>query len=235
MPDLKPVCAILGTGPGNGLACARHFAHGGYATALCARSLDRLEGWADEIEDARAFACDLTDPASIAAAFARIREEMGLLTTLIFNGGASHWGSIDILDDTALEADFTLHALGLFRAAQAALPDMREAGHGTIIVIGAGAALRGRPASISVAAAKAAQRSIAQSLARQLGPENIHVGYIVLDGIVDLDRAKERFPDKPDSFFLTAAGVAEAAWMLSQQDRQAWTFELDLRPFGESW
>ncbi|MDQ2091277.1 SDR family NAD(P)-dependent oxidoreductase [Marimonas arenosa] len=229
------VCAILGAGPGNGAACARRFAAAGYTTALCARDVARLDALAADIDGARPFSCDITDPASLASALGAIRTELGPITTLIFNAGASHWGGIDDLDDTALEQDFTLHALGLFRAVQAVLPDMRAAGHGTIIVIGAGAALRGRPASISVAAAKAAQRSIAQSLARQLGPENIHVSYLVLDGIVDLDRAKHRFPDKPDAFFLTAAGVADAAFLLSQQDRQAWSFELDLRPFGETW
>ena len=112
---------------------------------------------------------------------------------------------------------------------------MREAGHGNIVVIGAGAALRGRPATISFAASKAAQRSVAQSLARQLGPENIHVSYLVLDGAVDLEATKARMPDKPDTFYLAANGVADAVLMLVQQDRQAWSFEIDLRPFGESW
>ena len=231
----RPVCAILGAGPGNGAACARRFAKAGYAPALCARDLTRLDALASEIDGARAFACDLTDPASLASALGAIRNAMGPIGTLIYNGGASHWGSIDNLDDTTLMQDFTLHALGLFRAAQGVLPDMRAAGHGNIVVIGAGAALRGRPGSISVAAAKAAQRSVAQSLARQLGPENIHVGYVILDGIVDLDRAKARLPDKPSEFFLSAAGVAEAAFTLASQTRQAWTFELDLRPFGETW
>lgn len=234
MPD-KPVCAILGAGPGNGAACARRFAAEGYATALCARDAARLDGLAAEIDGAKAFACDITDPAALAAALEQIRRQMGPVDTLIFNGGASHWGGIDDLGDEALVQDFSLHALGLFRAVQRVLPDMRTAGRGTIIVVGAGAALRGRPGSISVAAAKAAQRSVAQSLARQLGPENIHVGYLILDGIVDLDRAKARLPDKPAAFFLSAKGVAEAAFLLASQDRQAWSFELDLRPFGESW
>ena len=89
--------------------------------------------------------------------------------------------------------------------------------------------------TIAFAAGKAAQRSVAQSLARQLGPENIHVGYVVLDGVVDLEATRARMTDKPAEFFLSSAGVAEAVYALAAQDRQAWTFELDLRPFGESW
>ena len=112
---------------------------------------------------------------------------------------------------------------------------MRKAGRGVIVVVGAGAALRGRPRTIAFAAGKAAQRSVAQSLARQLGPENIHVAYVVLDGVVDLEATRTRMTDKPAEFFLSSAGVAEAVYALAAQDRQAWTFELDLRPFGESW
>lgn len=234
MPDTS-VCAILGAGPGNGAACARRFASAGYATALIARDGARLRALAQEIDGARAFAADLTDTAALATALAAIRDEMGPVDTLIYNAGASHWGGIDDLEDEAIAQDFALHALGLVRAVRAVLPDMRAARQGRIVVIGAGAALRGRPGSLSVAAAKAAQRSVAQSLARQLGPEGIHVGLIILDGIVDLARARARFPDKPDTFFLSPDGVADAAFALAHQDRQAWTFEMDLRPFGENW
>ena len=112
---------------------------------------------------------------------------------------------------------------------------MRLAGGGNIIVVGAGAALRGRPDTLGFAAAKAAQRSICQSLARQLGPEGIHVAFLVLDGVVDISSTMQRMAEKSPDFFLSAAGVADAGFALSQQDRQAWTFELDLRPFGENW
>ncbi|MEZ5715904.1 MAG: SDR family NAD(P)-dependent oxidoreductase [Paracoccaceae bacterium] len=234
MPQ-PPVCAILGAGPGNGAACARRFAAAGSAPALIARDAARLEALARDIDGARAFPADLTDAAALSGALEAIRAGMGPVDTLIYNAGASHWGGIDDLDDAAIAGDFALHALGLVRAARAVLPDMRAAGSGKIVVIGAGAALRGRPGTLSVAAAKGAQRSVAQSLARQCGPEGIHVGLIILDGIVDLARARARFPDQPDTFFLSPDGVAEAAFALAHQDRQAWSFELDLRPFGESW
>ena len=90
-------------------------------------------------------------------------------------------------------------------------------------------------AEAAVASAKAAQRSLAQSLARQLGPEGIHVANVVIDGVVDLPRTREWLPDKPDEFFVQPAAVANVVWSLCQQDRSAWTFELDIRPFGETW
>ena len=177
----------------------------------------------------------MTDAASLAAAVAAIRRDLGPVDTLVYNAGSGTWGNLDALEADDLRACLEVNAIGLFAAAKAVVPDMRQAGRGAIVVIGAGAALRGRPGTIAFAAGKAAQRSVAQSLARQLGPENIHVAYVVLDGVVDLETTRARMSDKPPEFFLASAGVAEAVYALAAQDRQAWTFELDLRPFGESW
>ena len=160
---------------------------------------------------------------------------MHIFSIIIFNAGSANWGTIDQLDEEKFASGFDVNASGLFRAAQCVLPDMRQNESGNIVVVGAGAALRGRPGTIAFAAAKAAQRSIAQSLARQLGPENIHVSYLVLDGVIDLETTLERMPDKPREFFLSSDGVAEAAYTLATQDRQAWTFELDLRAYCETW
>jgi NAD(P)-dependent dehydrogenase (short-subunit alcohol dehydrogenase family) len=88
---------------------------------------------------------------------------------------------------------------------------------------------------VPFAAAKSAQRSLAQSLARHLGPERIHVAYVVIDGIIDLPRTREQMPDKPDTFFMRSNDIAQTVFFLTQQPPQAWTFELDLRPFGEKW
>lgn len=231
----KPVCAILGVGPGNGQAIADKFSAAGYAVALCARRGDQMVDRAAGMNDACGYAYDVTDEAAAAATFAAIAADLGPVDTVVFNAGSGAWGTIDDLGPDDLRRTVDVNATGLFIAAQAALPQMRAAGGGNIVVIGAGAALRGRPGTIAFAAGKAAQRSVAQSLARQLGPDGIHVSYIVLDGVVDLERTRARLPDKPDSFFLTAAGVADAALTLASQDRQAWSFEIDLRPFAESW
>ena len=178
---------------------------------------------------------DVTDMTSLSSAFAAIGNDMGPVDTLIFNAGSANWGTIDQLDAEKFGSGFDVNASGLFRATQCVLPDMRQNKRGNIIVIGAGAALRGRPGTIAFAAAKAAQRSVAQSLARQLGPENIHVSYLVLDGAVDLETTMKNMPDKPKDFFLSADGVADAGYALATQDRQAWTFELDVRPYGKNW
>ena len=231
----KPVCAIFGVGPGNGMACARKFDGEGHAVALCSRNGDAMREAAGTLANGQGYACDVTDGAMCLSAIEEISSTLGPVDTLIYNAGSAAWGNADSLTGENLLADFDVNALGLFNAAKSVLPAMRANGRGTIVVIGASAALRGRPNSISFAAAKSAQRSIAQSLARQLGPEGIHVGYLVLDGVVGLESTRRAMPDKPDAFFLSASGVADAAFMLTQQEKQAWSFEVDLRPYCENW
>lgn len=235
MAATKPVCAILGVGPGNGMAIARKFDAQGYALALCARRGPEMDAAAGAFAAARGYACDVTDGAALATTVEAIRRDLGPIDTLVYNAGSGKWGNLDALGPDDLLSCLEVNAVGLFSAARAVVPDMRKAGRGAIVVVGAGAALRGRPGTIAFAAGKAAQRSVAQSLARQLGPENIHVAYVVLDGVVDLETTRARMPDKPAEFFLASAGIAEAVYALAAQDRQAWTFELDLRPYAESW
>ena len=233
---MKKVCAIFGAGPGNGLAFANRFANAGYNVALCARNITRVNAMASSIGDAaRGYSIDVTDNSSVREAFNAITREQGSVETLIYNAGNARWGNIDSIEASELLPGFDVNVAGLVRGVQAVLPAMRSAGQGSVIVVGAGAALRGRPDTLGFAAAKAAQRSICQSLARQLGPEGIHVGLLILDGVVDIPSTMQRMADKPKEFFLSADGVADAAFALTQQDRQAWTFELDLRPSGEVW
>lgn len=233
---MTKICAILGVGPGNGRAFARRFAAGGYKVALCARTQARVEDEARTIGDnARGYAMDLTDDRSVQEGFADIAREQGPVNTVIYNAGNAAWGGVDAIAPADLLQGFQVNCAGLVRAVQAALPNMRKAGSGNIIVVGAGAALRGRPKTLAFAAAKAAQRSVCQSLARQLGPERIHVSFLVLDGVVDIKTTMERMSDKPRDFFLAADGVADAAFALTEQGFRSWTFELDLRPYGENW
>ena len=120
-------------------------------------------------------------------------------------------------------------------ASQQVIPAMKQSGQGTIIVIGATASLRGVPNTAAVAPAKAAQRILAESMARTLGPSGIHVAVLILDGVVDIPATRGYFADKPDDYFIRPAAVAEAALTLSRQDRSAWSFQTELRPFGEKW
>ncbi|MEO0914887.1 MAG: SDR family NAD(P)-dependent oxidoreductase [Pseudomonadota bacterium] len=180
--------------------------------------------------DARGYACDVTDGAAVADVFTAVAEDLGPVDTVVYNAGSGAWGSVDDVSPEDLGRNMEINATGLMRVAQAVLPVFRAEGRGNIVVIGAGAATRGRAKTIAFAAGKAAQRSVAQSLARHLGPEKIHVSYVIIDGGI---ASEERGRTGPD--FLKADAIADAVYALTQQDESAWSFEIDLRPFGESW
>ena len=231
----KPVCAVVGVGPGNGAACARAFSREGYHVALLARNLEYLESLSQEIEDSRALQLDVTNLDNIEDVFRRIGAEMGPIGVLVYNAGS---GSFKSIDDTAyedMEAGWRINALGCFAAAKQVIPAMRESGSGSIIVIGATASLRGGAKAAPFASAKAAQRSLVQSMARHLGPDGIHVGYLIIDGMIDLERTRQAFPDRSQDAFIRPDDVAEAVLYLVRQPPSGWTFELDIRPSVETW
>ena len=231
----KPVCVIAGVGSGNGTAFAKRFASQGYAVALLARSEDTIKALEGQLNGAKAYSCDLTQEADINTVFGRIRKDLGPVTTLIYNAGGGHFKNIDITTVDDFTSDWQINALGCLLAAKQVIPGMREAGHGNIVVIGATASLTGNAGFTPFASAKAAQRSLAQSMARHLGPQGIHVSYVIIDGVIDLTRTRKAMPDKLDEFFLNPDDIAESVFYLTTQQRSAWTFELDLRPFGEKW
>ena len=224
-----------GVGAGNGASFSRRFTREGYRVVMLARNLTYLETLAKEIPGSVAMECDVRDPDAIRDVFARIHEEIGTVDTLIYNAGVGEWASIM---DTALEgmqSSWATNTQGLVACAQQVIPSMTENGEGNIMVIGATASLRGGAQSTAFASAKAAQRSVAQSMARDLGPKGIHVGYLIIDGIIDIERTRERFPDRADDFFMQPDAIADSVYALTQQDRSAWAFEIDLRPYGEKW
>ncbi len=229
------VCVVVGAGPGNGRAFAARFQQAGYRLALLARRADALARIAEAVPDARAYPCDVTDPRQIESAFQEIRAEFGPVDTLIYNAGAGKFGSIDELTAEDLERAWQVNTRGCFLSVHQVLPDMRARGTGNIIVIGATASRKGGARFAGFASAKAAQRSLAESMARLLGPEGIHVAYAVIDGVIDLERTRAMLPDKPDEFFMDPSHIAETIFHLSQQPRSAWSFEVDLRPFSEKW
>jgi len=232
---MKPVCAVVGIGPGNGAALARRFAHEGYAVALLARRTEFSEKLAAELGDARAYACDVADADSVAKAFAAIRADLGAVDVVAYNAGSGTWGTIDDLTPEAFETTWRINTLGLFLVSKQVIPAMKEKGAGSIVVIGATASRRGMPRTTAFGPAKAAQKSLAEAMARTLWPAGIHVSLIILDGVVDLERTRAAIPDKPDDFFIRPDDVAETAWWLTRQPRSAWSFEVEARPFGEKW
>ncbi len=231
----KRVCVVVGVGPGNGAAFARRFAGEGYAVALCARSRDYSDELAKTLPEARAYACDVADAASVAAAFDAVDRELGLPEVVIYNAGSGVWGTFEQVSAADFETTWRVNTLGLFLVAQRAAPAMKAAGRGSIVVVGATASRRGMPRTTAFAPAKAAQKSLAEALARTLWPAGVHVSLIIVDGVIGIERTRKAMPEKPDSFFVQPDDIAATASHLVQQPRSAWSFEVEARPFGENW
>jgi NAD(P)-dependent dehydrogenase (short-subunit alcohol dehydrogenase family) len=231
----SPVCVVVGVGPGNGAAFARRFHQEGYAIALLARSDQFSRELAATLPGSRAYSCDVSDAASVQQTFDAIRAELGDPAVVVYNAGSGVFGNFDTITAADLENSWRINTLGAFLVAKQVVPAMKRAGAGSFIIVGATASRRGGAATAAFAQAKAAQRTLAESLARHLWPSGIHVAVIIIDGIVDLPRTRQRMPDKPDSFFVAPDDVAATAAFLVKQPRSAWTFELEARPFGETW
>lgn len=231
----KPLCAVVGVGPGNGAAFARRFASAGYAVALLARGSTFTRELAANLEEARAYECDVTDAAAIERAFQSIREDLGEVEVLIYNAGSGTWGTVEEVSDSDFETAWRINAMGTLLASRQVIPAMKRAGRGSIVIVGATASLRGGAKFAAFASAKAAQRSLAQGMARHLWPSGIHVALLIIDGAVDLPRTREMMPDKPDSFFLKPDDIAETVFQVTKQNPSAWSFEFEARPFGERW
>lgn len=232
---MNKVCVVMGVGPGNGEAFVRRFSDEGFQVAMIARTEDYLKQLEQSVAGAHAFPCDMMEPEQIASAMTAIESRLGPVLVLLYNAGGGVFKSVEEASLEDFEANWRINVQGLVAATKAALPQLRQHDTPSIIVTSASAATRGRANTAPFASAKAAQRSLAQSMARQLGPEKIHVANVVIDGMVDLPRSREMLPDKPDDFFVQPSAVADAVWNLCQQDPSAWTFELDIRPFGENW
>jgi NAD(P)-dependent dehydrogenase (short-subunit alcohol dehydrogenase family) len=200
--------------------------------ALPARVTQKLAG---ELPGARAYACDAGDAGSVAAAFSAIRADLGEVDVLVFNAGSGVWGTVEEVTPADFEKSWRVNTLGALLTSQQVIPAMKKAKRGSIVFIGATASRRGNVKTAAFAPAKAAQRSLAESMARHLWPSGVHVSIIIVDGVVDLATTRQRMADKPDSFFIKPDDVAETAFVLTQQKPSAWSFEVEARPFSESW
>jgi NAD(P)-dependent dehydrogenase (short-subunit alcohol dehydrogenase family) len=230
-----PVCAVVGVGPGNGEAFARRFAADGCKVALLARRTDLGEKLAAELPLAKAYPCDVAEADSVEAAFGNIRADLGDVDTLIYNAGSGVWGSIEDVSPEDFERAWRVNAMGLFLVARQVIPAMRRKGRGAIIVVGATASRRGVAGTAAFAPAKMAQKGLAESMARHLWPAGIHVALIVVDGVVRSPAARARFSGQPEDALIAPAGVADIAANIVGQDRSAWSFEVEARPFVEKW
>jgi NAD(P)-dependent dehydrogenase (short-subunit alcohol dehydrogenase family) len=230
-----PLCVIVGVGPGNGAAFARRFAAAGYQIALLARQPDFSRTLAASLPRARAYSCDVTDALAVERTFASIHADLGEVHTLIYNAGSGVWGTLEELRPVDFENAWRINTLGVVLVTRQVIASMKQAGRSNIVLVGASASRRGRPKTAAFAAAKAAQRSLAESMAREYWPLGIHVSLLILDGVVDLPRTRQNLPDKPDDFFIHPDDVAELTYQVTEQARSAWSFEVEARPFAETW
>jgi NAD(P)-dependent dehydrogenase (short-subunit alcohol dehydrogenase family) len=231
----KKVCVIVGVGPGNGAAFASRFAKEGYQLALLARTTKETNKLASELKNARAYECDVSNRQSVKQTFDKIKQEMGDVDVVVYNAGSGSWGTVEEITPEDFENSWRINAMGLLLVSQQVIPLMKKQGKGNIVIVGATSSRRGREKTAAFAPAKSAQRSLAESMAKHLGPQGIHVSLIIIDGVVNLPRTRERMPDKADDFFVKPEEVANTAFWLTQQHPSAWTFEVDVRPFGEKW
>lgn len=242
--DTQPeVALVIGAGDSTGGAIAARFAREGYIACLTRRSADKLQPLVERIRaqggQAFGYGSDARKEEAVVALIAQVEAEHGPIEVLVFNIGANV--PCSILDETAKKY-FKIWEMACFSGflnAREVARRMVERGHGTILFTGATAGLRGSANFAAFAGAKHALRALAQSMARELGPRNIHVAHVVVDGAIDTEFIRTTFPEryalKDQDGILNPDHIAENYWYLHTQPRDAWTFELDLRPYMERW
>ena len=227
----KPLALVTGVGPGTGAAIARRFAESGYRVAMLARNAERLAQLEREIPHSIAVPCDVTHHEDLASAIQRI----GNPDVVIHNAVGGAFGTFTEVDADVLQRNFEINTMALFHLARLTTPAMIEAGRGALIVTGNTSALRGKATFAGFAPTKAAQRILAESLARDLGPKGIHVAYLIIDAVIDVPWQRELRPKAPDDFFISPASIAGEVHHLAHQPKDAWSFIAEVRPFHEPW
>jgi NAD(P)-dependent dehydrogenase (short-subunit alcohol dehydrogenase family) len=238
------VALVIGAGDATGGAIARRFAREGFFTCVTRRHGDKLAPLVNRIEQdggkARAFGSDARREEEVTALFETIERDIGPIEVVSFNIGGNVRFSIRDTTTRVYTKVWEMCALSGFLAGREAARVMVPRQRGTILFTGATASVRGGSGYSAFAGGKHALRALAQSMARELGPENIHVAHVVVDGAIDTDFTRERAPDRYESRkaadgILNPESIAENYWNLHRQPRDAWTHELDLRPWSEHW
>jgi len=238
-----PVALVIGAGDATGGAIAKRFAAGGLVACVTRREAEKLVPLVDAIKaaggSAHGFGSDARKEEEVVALVERIENEVGPIDVLVFNIGANVPSGI--LEETARKyfKIWEMACFGGFLNGREVARRMVRRGRGTILFTGATASLRGSANFAAFAGAKHALRALAQSMARELGPKNIHVAHVVVDGAIDTEFIRTNFPEryatKAEDGILAPDHIADAYWYLHTQPRDAWTFELDLRPWNERW
>lgn len=242
-PDRRGAALIIGAGDATGGAIAKRFAKGGLIACATRRSAEKLAPLIDEIRssggEAHGFASDARKEDEVINLVETIERDIAPIEVLVFNIGANV--PCSILEETSKKyfKIWEMACFGAFLVGREVAKQMVARGRGTMIFTGATASLRGSANFAAFAGAKHALRALAQSMARELGPKNIHVAHVVVDGAIDTEFIRSNFPEryalKDQAGILNPEHIADNYWYLHQQPRDAWTHELDLRPWTERW
>ncbi|KQV84006.1 SDR family NAD(P)-dependent oxidoreductase [Rhizobium sp. Root1220] len=222
---------IVGTGPGISASLARQLTARGVQVALAARNADKLKALADET-GAKAFAADAAQPASVEALFDQVTKAIGEPDVVVYNASGRVRGPLAELDSREVEQAIAVSAFGGFLVSQQAARRMIPRGRGAILFTGATASVKGFAHSAPFAMGKFALRGLAQSVARELGPKGIHVAHFIIDGAIQSETRPEN-PDKPDAM-LHPDAIAQSYIDVLLQQRSAWSHEVELRPWTET-
>jgi len=231
---MSDTALVAGVGPGIGAACTRRFVDAGFTVGAAARSEAYLDDLAADVDGPGRVVpvpTDLTDPESVRAGVERLRDEAGTVDLLVYNAATAQGTTPFLETDWAeMEAVWQIDVQGLFECAKAVLPAMIESG-GTVVVTGSILGPRGH-AQLIPQCARGAQRNLTMALAKEFAADGVHVAYAVIDGYVDREPHRESNPNKPDEEWIDPDGVAETYHRLHEQPPSAWTFQVDLRPYG---
>ena len=241
MSNKEKICLIAGVGPGTGTACVKKFSDNGYKVVMMARNIDFLNNLQTKTPNSFAYECDVSNMNDIKETCSKVITEVGNPNIFIHNavagvadGGLA--GSFLSDNPERLDRNFNVNTKSLLYFARAFAPNMITNKSGAMIITGNTSALRGKPDFVYFAPTKAAQRILAQSLARELGPKGVHVAYILVDASIDTPRTRPIFAaDKEDSYFCKPIDIANEIFHVAHQARSAWSFDVELRPDIEKW
>ena len=228
---------ITGVGAGLGAALVRKFVKEGCQVGMFARSGKYLSQLAQEMQgqpgSAVAIPTDITDSKQIKKGFQAVRDAFGPVDILINHAGNATWGGVQDITPEHFRQAWQVGPYASFLCTQEVVPDMVKRGKGTVLFSGATSSVRGRGGAVAFSSAKFGVRGLAESLARELWPKGIHVAHVVIDGAIDTPDGNQKSSSDPRDPMLNPVSMAEAYWNLVVQDKQAWTLEIDLRPFNE--
>ena len=234
---------VLGVGPdqGLGVALCKKFAEEGFRVFGCGRNIENmkaLDKLSVENGSIEGMVADVTNPGDVSKLFEEIDKTQTVLKSVIYNAGNNNASPFLEMDLAFFQDLWEVCAKGAFLISQQAIPRLLNQG-GSLIFTGATASIRSRPPFTAFAAAKSAERSLAQGLSKEFGPQGIHVAHVIIDGIIDGDKVNLRFPEfansKGEDGKLNIESIAENFVMLHNQKRSTWSFEIDLRPWSENW